>query len=311
VRAIVTGGAGFIGSHLVDALVARGDDVTVVDDLSSGRRENLTDRVRLVQGDVRDPDTVEEAFAAAQPEVCFHLAAQVDVRVSVARPAYDCDINLIGTIRVLEAARGRGAQVVLASTGGAMYGECDAPAAESAPRLPTAPYGTSKLAAEEYLATYNRLYGTNHVALRYGNVYGPRQDPHGEAGVVAIFLGRLARAEELRIFGDGRQTRDYVYVADVVAATVAAAGRSGVFNVGAGVETSVLELAEGCGRVAGVEVETAFAPPRPGELQRSVLDPGLAERELGFHASTGLEDGLAPTWNFIREAEGERGAGAN
>jgi UDP-glucose 4-epimerase len=311
VRAIVTGGAGFIGSHLVDALVARGDDVTVVDDLSSGRRENLTDRVRLVEGDVRDPDTVEEAFAAAQPEVCFHLAAQVDVRVSVARPAYDCDINLIGTIRVLEAARGRGAQVVLASTGGAMYGECDAPAAESAPRLPTAPYGTSKLAAEEYLATYNRLYGTNHVALRYGNVYGPRQDPHGEAGVVAIFLGRLARAEELRIFGDGRQTRDYVYVADVVAATVAAAGRSGVFNVGTGVETSVLELAEGCGRVAGVEVETAFAPPRPGELQRSVLDPGLAERELGFHASTGLEDGLAPTWNFIREAEGERGAGAN
>jgi UDP-glucose 4-epimerase len=311
VRAIVTGGAGFIGSHLVDALVARGDDVTVVDDLSSGRRENLTDRVRLVEGDVRDPDTVEEAFAAAQPEVCFHLAAQVDVRVSVAQPAYDCDINLIGTIRVLEAARGQGAQVVLASTGGAMYGECDAPAAESAPRLPTAPYGTSKLAAEEYLATYNRLYGTNHVALRYGNVYGPRQDPHGEAGVVAIFLGRLARAEELRIFGDGRQTRDYVYVADVVAATVAAAGRSGVFNVGTGVETSVLELAEGCGRVAGVEVETAFAPPRPGELQRSVLDPGLAERELGFHASTGLEDGLAPTWNFIREAEGERGAGAN
>jgi UDP-glucose 4-epimerase len=311
VRAIVTGGAGFIGSHLVDALVARGDDVTVVDDLSSGRRENLTDRVRLVEGDVRDPDTVEEAFAAAQPEVCFHLAAQVDVRVSVAQPAYDCDINLIGTIRVLEAARGQGAQVVLASTGGAMYGECDTPAAESAPRLPTAPYGTSKLAAEEYLATYNRLYGTNHVALRYGNVYGPRQDPHGEAGVVAIFLGRLARAEELRIFGDGRQTRDYVYVADVVAATVAAAGRSGVFNVGTGVETSVLELAEGCGRVAGVEVETAFAPPRPGELQRSVLDPGLAERELGFHASTGLEDGLAPTWNFIREAEGERGAGAN
>jgi UDP-glucose 4-epimerase len=174
-----------------------------------------------------------------------------------------------------------------------------------------APYGTSKLAAEEYLAIYNRLYGTNHVALRYGNVYGPRQDPHGEAGVVAIFLGRLSSGDELRVFGDGRQTRDYVYVADVVAATLAAAGRRGVFNVGTGAETSVLELADACRRVTSVEVGTAFAPARPGELQRSVLDPRLAERELGFHASTRLDDGLAATWNFIREAEGERGAGAN
>jgi UDP-glucose 4-epimerase len=311
VRAIVTGGAGFIGSHLVEALVARGDDVTVVDDLSSGRRENLAESARFVEADVRDASAVEGAFASARPEFCFHLAAQADVRISIERPAHDCEVNVIGTIRVLEAAQRHGAQVILASTGGAIYGECERPAGEDAPRLPMAPYGTSKLAAEEYLATYNRLHGTSHVALRYGNVYGPRQDPHGEAGVVAIFLGRLAHGEELRVFGDGRQTRDYIYVADVVAATLAAAGRGGVYNVGTGVETSVLELAEGCGHVAGVEVETAFAPPRPGELQRSVLDPGLAERELGFHASTRLEDGLAATWSFIREAEGERGAGAN
>jgi UDP-glucose 4-epimerase len=309
VRAIVTGGAGFIGSHVVDGLVARGDGVVVLDDLSSGRRENLNERARFIEGDVRDPTAVEEALAGA--EVCFHLAAQADVRVSVERPDFDCDVNVIGTIRVLEAARRHGVDVVFASSGGAIYGECDGPAPEDAPLRPLAPYGTSKLAAEEYLATYNRLHGTRHVSLRYANVYGPRQDPHGEAGVVAIFFGRLARGEELRIFGDGRQTRDYAYVGDVVAATLAAPGHPGVFNAGTGTETSVLELADACRRVAGVEVETAFADPRPGELQRSVVDPARAERELGVGFSTSLEDGLAPTWTFIRAAEGELRAGAN
>jgi UDP-glucose 4-epimerase len=311
VRAIVTGGAGFIGSHLVDALVARGDEVTVVDNLSSGRRERVNDGARLVEADVRDEPAVDEAFEAARPEVCFHLAAQADVRVSVERPGFDAEVNVVGTIRVLEAARRRDAQVVLASTGGAVYGECAGPAREGAPRLPLAPYGAAKLAAEEYLAAYNRLYGSGHVALRYANVYGPRQDPHGEAGVVAIFLGRLARGEELRVFGDGSQTRDYVYVEDVVAATLAAQGRAGAFNVGTGIETSVVKLADACGRVTGIEPEVTFEDARAGELQRSVLDPALAERELGFRARTSLEDGLAATWRFVRKAEGERADGAN
>jgi UDP-glucose 4-epimerase len=308
VRAIVTGGAGFIGSHVVDALVARGDEVTVLDNLFTGRRENVNGGARLIEADV---SAAKEVFAGARPEICFHLAAQVDVRVSVERPDFDAEINLLGTIHVLEAARSYGAQVILASTGGAMYGECDGPADEDSPRSPLAPYGASKLSAEEYLATYNRLYETGHVSLRYGNVYGPRQDPHGEAGVVAIFLGRLAHGEPLRIFGDGRQTRDYVYVGDVVAATLAAQGHAGVFNVGTGTETSVLDLAEACQRAAGVSVETEHAPARSGELQRSVLDPARAERELGSRARTPLEEGLAATWEFIREAEGEGADGAN
>jgi UDP-glucose 4-epimerase len=311
VRAIVTGGAGFIGSHLVDALVARGDDVTVIDNLSSGRREQLNEAAEFTQGDIRDVDAVRKAFNAASPKVVFHLAAQADVRVSVEQPDFDADVNVIGTLRILEAARQHGAQVVFASSGGAIYGECERPAPEDAPRLPLAPYGTSKLAGEEYLGTYNRLHGTGHASLRYGNVYGPRQDPHGEAGVVAIFFGRLAHGQELRIFGDGRQTRDYVYVQDVVAATMAAQGHEGVFNVGTGIQTSVVELADACLRAAGVEAETVFAPARLGELQRSVLDPTRAERALGFRARTSMEEGLAATWQFVREAEGERAPGAN
>jgi UDP-glucose 4-epimerase len=311
VRAIVTGGAGFIGSHAVDALVARGDDVVVLDDLSSGRIENVNEAVRLVEGDVRDSAAVEAAFTDASPDVCFHLAAQIDIRVSVTRPDFDADVNIVGTIHVLEAARRHGAQLVFASTGGAIYGECERPADEDAPRRPIAPYGTSKLAAEEYLATYNRLHESGHVALRYGNVYGPRQDPHGEAGVVAIFFGRLARGEKLRIFGDGRQTRDYVYVQDVVAATLGAAGHKGIFNVGTGIETSVLELADACRRAAGIEAANEFAPARLGELGRSVLDPARAEREIGFRPETPLDEGLAATWDFFRGAEGERAARAN
>jgi UDP-glucose 4-epimerase len=298
VRAIVTGGAGFVGSHVVEALLARGNEVTVVDDLSTGRRENLVDGVPFVEQDIREP--LDEVFADARPEVVFHLAAQIDVRRSVADPAHDADVNVLGTIRVLEAARRHDAQVVFSSTGGAIYGECDAgPAAETAERLPISPYGTSKLAAEEYLGAYNRLYGAGHVALRYGNVYGPRQDPHGEAGVVAIFFNCFLSETTPKIYGDGRQTRDYVFVGEVAQATLAAAGHVGVYNVGTGRETSVLELYGLCRSAAGVDVEAEHAPPRPGELQRSALDPSLTERELGWRARRDLAGGLRETWAWI------------
>ena len=314
-RAIVTGGAGFIGSHVVDMLVARGDEVVVLDDLSHGKRENVNPRAELVVADIRDHAAVQSVFGEAQPEACLHLAAQADVRVAIARPDFDGEVNVLGTIRLLEASREHGTRIIFSSTGGAIYGECAEPAGEDAPREPLSQYGTSKLAGEEYLATYNRLYGSEHTALRYGNVFGPRQDPHGEAGVVAIFLGLLAGGEPPHIFGDGTQQRDYVYVGDVAAVTVAALERpAGVFNVGTGTATSVLDLFEVCRRVSGVHVEPVFDPPRLGELQRSVLDASLAERELGFAAETSFEDGIAATWEFIRaesEAEGEGGQGAN
>ena len=297
-RAIVTGGAGFIGSHVVDALVARGDEVYVLDNLSHGRRENVPEGARLVEGDVRR-DTAD-VFAEARPDACFHLAAQADVRVSVEDPVYDAQVNVLGTLAVLEAARHHGTKVVFASTGGAIYGECDGPATEEAERLPLAPYGTSKLAGEEYLATYNRLYEAAHVALRYGNVYGPRQDPHGEAGVVAIFMGRIAEGGTPKIFGDGTQTRDYVYVADVVDATLAALDHGGgVLNVGTGRETSVLELYDAVAAAAGTRPEPELAPPRLGELQRSVLDPKRAAQELGWRAQRSLDEGLRATWEWM------------
>jgi UDP-glucose 4-epimerase len=298
VRAIVTGGAGFIGSHVVDALVARGDDVLVLDDLSKGKQTNVPE-AQLEVVDIREP--LEDRFEGA--EVCFHLAAQVNVRVAVERPEHDAQVNVLGTVNVLEAARRHGTQIVFASTGGAIYGECEEPAREDAPRRPLSPYGVSKLAGEEYLAAYNRLYGTSHAALRYGNVYGPRQDPHGEAGVVAIFLGRLAAGERPRIFGDGSKTRDYVYAGDVARATLAAAGTRGVLNVGTGIETSVLELFELCRLVAASELEAEHAAARLGELQRSVLDVSRAEQELGWRAEVGLEDGLRRTWESLAGTE--------
>ena len=296
---LVTGGAGFIGSHVAEALVARGEDVVVLDDLSSGKRENLPEGVELVEGDVRERQ--DELFARVKPEVCYHLAAQIDVRVSVARPEHDAAVNVLGTVNLLQAALEHGTQIVFSSTGGAIYGECNGPAPEDAPRRPIAPYGTSKLAAEEYLATFNRLYGTGHVSLRYGNVYGPRQDPHGEAGVVAIFFNALGAGETPKVFGDGSQTRDYVYVGDVARATLAAAEREGgVYNIGTGRETSVVELLDLCQRIAGTSGEPMFMPARPGELQRAVVDPSRAVDELGWRPERSLEEGLRETWEFFK-----------
>jgi UDP-glucose 4-epimerase len=300
VRAIVTGGAGFIGSHVVDALVAQGAEVAVVDSLVHGAEENVAAGAELHVRDIREP--LDDLFDAMRPEAVLHLAAQADVRVSVERPVEDADVNVLGTVRILEAARKHGTQVVFSSTGGAIYGDCTKSAPEDTPCEPLSPYGTAKLAAEEYLRAYNRLYGTRHIALRYGNVYGPRQDPHGEAGVVAIFLGALARGEQARIFGDGSQTRDYVYVGDVARATVGALGHEGgVFNVGTGRETAVAELYELCARVAGSDIPAEHAPARLGELQRSFLDPTLAAETLGFRAMVDLEDGLRSTWDWVQE----------
>jgi UDP-glucose 4-epimerase len=300
VRAIVTGGAGFIGSHLAEALVGRGDEVVVVDSLASGKRENVPEAARLETVDIRD-ERLAAIFDDVRPDVCFHLAAQAAVTVSVERPDHDADVNVLGTIRVLEAAQRHGTQIVFASTGGAIYGECDGPMPETGERRPMSPYGASKLAGEEYLALYNRLYDTGHVAARYANVYGPRQDPHGEAGVVAIFFGRLGAGQHCRIFGDGLQTRDYIYVGDVVDATLAAVSRPrGVFNVGTGKETTVVDLYAACRAVAGVDLEPEFAPARAGEARRSVVDPSCARAELGWSAKQSLEDGLRATWESMR-----------
>jgi UDP-glucose 4-epimerase len=296
-RTLVTGGAGFIGSNLVDALLARGDEVHVLDDLSKGKRERVATGATLHVADIRSPD---EIFDAVRPEVVFHLAAQADVRVSVDRPDHDADVNVIGTVRILEAARRHDAKVVFSSTGGAIYGECDGPVHEDAPRQPLAPYGTSKLCGEEYLSTWNRLYGTGHVTLRFGNVYGPRQEPHGEAGVVAIFMGLLQAGGTPKIYGDGRQTRDYVYVGDVVDAVLrAATADGGIYNVGTGTETSVLELFGAIVGVTGIEREPEHADARLGELQRSVLDPSAAARDLGWRADTSLDEGLQKTWAWV------------
>ena len=309
-RTLVTGGAGFIGSHLVDALVERGDEVTVIDDLSSGKRENLAGAldagVDLRVGDVRDRDAVEQAFSAAKPELVFHLAAQMDVRRSVEDPGFDASVNVVGTANLVDAARRHEVErFVNTSTGGAIYGETEVmPTPETVTPEPVSPYGQSKQCAELYCGWAGRLYGLPTVTLRYGNVYGPRQDPAGEAGVVAIFCGRVLNGERPIVFGDGTATRDYTYVSDIVAANLAAAdntGAVGAFNIGTGVESSVLEMIEALRKGAGLdELDPEFKPPRQGELERSSLDVSLAERDLGFKAAVSLDEGIALTLAALR-----------
>src|SRR5579859_889396 len=282
---LVTGGAGFIGSNLVDALLARGDRVTIVDNLSTGKPDNLEGALAagamLEVADVCDPDAVARSFASARPELVFHLAAQVDVRRSVADPAHDANANVVGTIAVLEEARRSGARrFVNTSTGGGLYGDAEhLPTPEDDPIRPLAPYGQGKLAAEGYCEVYTRLHGLSTISLRYGNVYGPRQDVHGEAGVVAIFCGHLVSGSTPTVYGDGLQTRDWVDVSDVVRANLLAAESrlTGPLNIGRGRETSVLDLLQALRDVAGrSSFDPIFEPERPGEVRRSCLDVARA-----------------------------------
>ncbi len=307
-RTLVTGGAGFIGSALVDRLVHDGHDVVVVDDLSTGRAENLADafasgRVQLAEVDVAGAE-LAGVVSGARPEVVYHLAAQIDVRRSVADPALDARVNVLGTIQVARAALDAGCRrLVFASSGGTVYGEPDPselPIDERYPPRVTNPYGVSKRAAEDYLASFADLYGLEPVSLRLANVYGPRQDPHGEAGVVAIFCNRLLDDRPVTVFGDGLQTRDYVFVDDVVDAFAAAGEREGLgdprLNIGTGVASSVLDLYGALRAVTGFGPEPSFAPPRPGELRAIALACGEAERVLGWRPRFDLAAGLERTW---------------
>jgi UDP-glucose 4-epimerase len=309
-RCLVTGGAGFIGSNLVDALLARGDEVTVVDDLSTGRRINLEPGLaggaELVEMDIRDAGALTRLAAEKRPEAIFHLAAQIDVRKSLADPFFDAAVNVGGTANVLEAARGAGCgRVVSISTGGAIYGEGDGqrmPLPEDAPIAPLSAYGQSKYAAEGYVSLYERLYGLSGVSLRLGNVYGPRQDPLGEAGVIAIFCGLLKEGGRPIVYGGGTQTRDYIYVGDVVSAALAACSSdvTGAINVGTGRETNVLELIEALRELGdGDGFEPQFEPARTGEVQRVAVDTTRAERELGWRAEIGLDEGLRVTLDSL------------
>lgn len=304
-KALVTGGAGFIGSTLVDRLLAEGHSVDVVDDLSTGSLANLAEarsnrdhQLKLHQIDIRD-ESVVDVIARREPEVVFHLAAQADVRVSVSRPAFDAQVNVVGSINVLEGARRGGARkVVFASSGGTIYGEPapeDLPVRESHPQQPLSPYGVAKRVVTDYLHVYRELHSVEFTSLAMANIYGPRQDPHGEAGVVAIFAGLLRDQKQCTIFGDGTQTRDFVYVDDAVDAFVRAATRgSGLLcNIGTGVETSVNELYAAMASAAGSTAAAVHAPPRPGELARSALDPGRAALHLGWEPWTTLDDGVA------------------
>ena len=298
----MTGGAGFIGSHVVGALLQSGHQVTVIDDLSSGRRANVSSQARLCELDIVDRAALEKVFEEVRPVAVYHLAAQASVTASVADPARDCAVNVLGTLNVVDAATRLGAPVVFTSTGGALYGD-DAPLPTPEERIPAplAPYGASKWAAEAYVNTWSLSSGVPHAVCRLGNVYGPRQSPHGEAGVVAIFSDHLHEGRPPKMFGHGTPTRDYIYVGDVVAALMAASGRRGTFNIATGVETDVKTLWSVLRAAAGSDMEPTLADLRPGELKRSCLDCSRAQRELGWQASVAVEDGLKRTYAALIE----------
>jgi UDP-glucose 4-epimerase len=314
-RALVTGGAGFIGSHVADLYLEHGYDVTVLDNFSSGRRENLPARATLAELDLTSPEAAR-VVRDGRFDVISHLGAQIDVRKSVADPMHDASINIVGTLNLVEAVRasGHATRFIFSSTGGALYGDfVTPPNVEEYPKDPESPYGIAKLSAELYLAYYARLHRVDTVALRYANVYGPRQDPHGEAGVVAIFCNRILTGQPLTVFGDGSQTRDYVFVKDVARANLAAATRelpapgrldARGFNIGTGIETSVIQLAEALQKSAGSNVPINPAPMRPGEQQRSAVRIDKAQRALGWQPTVGLHEGLEETFAFFAERFG-------
>lgn len=303
-KILVTGGAGFIGSHVVDAYVAAGHRVTVVDDLSTGRKGNLNPRARFVRADLGSP-VLEKVFKEGRFDVVNHHAAQIDVRRSVADPMLDARVNVLGLLHVLELCRRNAVKkIIFSASGGTYYGECGHPARETAPPAPLSPYGVAKLAGEHYLRAYRDLHGLRYTVFRYGNVFGPRQDPHGEAGVVAIFCNRLLSGEPVLIFGNGKQQRDYVYVGDVARANLLALRRGvdDVFNIGTGRALSVNDLFAALKKASGVSVPFERRPARPGELFRSVLDASKARRALGWSPQVSLEGGLRKTFSFIQEA---------
>ena len=318
-RALITGGAGFIGSHVCERFLQSGWSVEIIDDLSTGKRENLPQSATIHTLDVRSPEAAQ-IIRGGTFDAIVHLAAQIDVRKSVADPAYDASVNIGGTLNLVEAlrssARAKQCRFVFVSTGGALYGEfVTPPNEETFPKDPESPYGIAKLSAELYLAYYGRVNGTDTVVVRLGNVYGPRQDPHGEAGVVAIFCGRILDGKPLTVFGDGKQTRDYVYVKDVAEATFLAATKtlpkqerldSRGFNIGTGVGTSVSELAETLFRGTGKKVPVDLAPARPGEQQHSVLHVAKAGKLLGWKPSVSLETGLTETFNWFKARYGAK-----
>ncbi len=311
-RALVTGGAGFIGSHVADRFLSNGWSVDIVDNLSSGRRENVSSEARLHVMDIRSADAAD-LVAGGSFDVIAHLAAQIDVRKSVDDPAFDASVNVLGALNLVEALRrSEGAmrtRLVFSSTGGALYGDhATPPNVETIAKEPDSPYGIAKLATELYLSYYARIQGMNMAAVRFANVYGPRQDPHGEAGVVAIFCQRILSGRPMTIFGDGMQTRDYVHVSDVAAATFAAATESlpdprrlddRAFNVGTGIPTSVVRLAEVLRGAAGASTPIEFAPKRPGEQQQSFLTVDKAKSQLGWSPKITLEEGLADTFRWF------------
>ena len=311
-HALVTGGAGFIGSHVTDALIAEGWTVTVLDNLSSGKRAQVPAKATLVEADIRSPEAAALIRDGAFDLVC-HLAAQIDVRKSVTDPSFDVDVNIRGSLNLIEAVRasGRKTRMIFASTGGAVYGDfVTPPNLETYGKDPESPYGIAKFSVELYLAYYARVHGLDYVALRFANVYGPRQDPHGEAGVVAIFCQRIIKGTPLTVFGDGGQTRDYVYVGDVARAHVLAAHHAGIaagkvddraFNLGTGVETSVVQLAESIFKAAAKRVELQNAPHRPGEQRRSVVSIAKAAAGLGWTPQVGLDEGVARTYAWFAE----------
>jgi UDP-glucose 4-epimerase len=302
-RIVVTGGAGFIGSHIADAFIARGDEVLVVDDFSAGNRENLPDGATLAEFDIANGDQVQATFADFDPDFVCHLAAQSSVTVSVAEPRRDFDSNVLGTFNVVRSATEVGARTAFASTGGALYGEdAPIPTPETYVPQPLSPYGAGKQAGEAYVATLQRFHDVNHLVLRLGNVYGPRQNPHGEAGVVAILSERLLDGQPLILYGHGTPTRDYVHVDDIARAflTVADADVAGTFNLGWGREVSVLEVLDGLQRAAGTVEEPQLEPLRPGELTRSAIDSSAAEAAFGWRPQVSLDDGLADAFFWYR-----------